>query len=56
MQFYLQLNLFFSGEDFLDFKCLSFHIIDGEFHEVDSSNLSFEIATARALMSAIAEN
>jgi len=47
---------FFSGENFLDFKGLSFHIIDGEFHEVDSSSSSFEVATVRALMSAINEN
>jgi len=48
---------FFKSEDsFTDYKGLNFYILDGEFHNVDSSNLSFEIATVKALISAISNH
>lgn len=51
------IKIFFNTEDnFIDYKNLNFHIIGGEFHNVDSNNLSFEIATVKALISAISDD
>ena len=48
---------FFRTEDsFTDYRGLNFYILDGEFHNVDSSNSSFEIATVKALISAISNH
>lgn len=48
-------SLFNLNENFIDFRKLSFHIIDGQSHPVDSNMLAFEMATVKAIIDAITD-